>query len=333
MARIGLVGFFGWGNYGDELFHRLWERRLSEYHHVTSVAEIHERPYFTRPVTEIAAEHDAFVIGGGDLVIPTYISPLYWNSAWLSKPVYIAGVGVPTWVGNGRPDVVERMADFFQHKNVRCISARDAESAEWIRRVLRPNVPVTVHADLVFALPVPPPKQYERPTVGLSLRAQRTGGADTAAIERTMRRIADDGFDVVRIVLGTGEIRKRDAEVARSLDVPGEIIESENLDEITSAIGGLHALFSAKFHGTVVATAYGVPTVVVIGTTKTQNLYRRLDRLALLSRPDDDAMYDKFQLCNLRVPRLVREHLAHDAESGVRELLERLNNEVRPAAR
>lgn len=327
MARVGLVGFFGWGNYGDELFLRLWQRRLGAFYDVGSVVEICDPPYFNRSAVDVADEYDALVIGGGDLVIPTTISPLYWNSAWLRKSVYISGVGVPTWVGAGRQDVVERMARFFQHENVRYISARDSESAEWIRRHLTPRVPVYVHADLVFALPAPPARAYERPTLGVAVRYQRKGGADLSHIESVVRKIAADGFDVARIVLGVGATGQRDLEIAQALDVPGAVIHSEDLDEITAAIGGLYALMSQKFHGTVVATMYGVPTIVLSSTSKSRNLFGHIDRPRLLSSPSDADMYDKFTLCGLPVPRIVREELTTDAETGVRALVEHINRD------
>ena len=157
MARIGLVGFFGWGNYGDELFLRQWQQSLGAHHEVAVVHDQLSAPYFSRQASEVAAEFDAFVIGGGDLVIPNKISPLYWNRAWLQRPVYISGVGVPTWIKHRAPDVIERLRNFFQHPNVKHVSARDEESAQWIRRHLEPRVSVRVHADLAYNLAMPPP--------------------------------------------------------------------------------------------------------------------------------------------------------------------------------
>ncbi|WP_309133840.1 polysaccharide pyruvyl transferase family protein [Cellulomonas sp.] len=328
MARIGLVGFFGWGNYGDELFLELWRQRLGRFHDVKVVHDLLHEPYFSRRAAEVAGEYDAFVIGGGDLVIPTKISSLYWNSAWLSKPVFIAGVGVPTWMKSENRDVVERMSKFFQHPNVRYIGARDDESADWIRRRLQPTVPVTSHADLVFSMDMPPARTYERPTVGLVVRQQRSGGADLSRVEAACREIAAQGYDIARIVLGNLGTGERDVEVASALDVPGEVLYSESTDEMSSNLGGLEALISMKFHGTVVATAYGVPSIVLSSTSKSQNLYRRIDRLPLLSSLTDDALLEKFAMTKLRVPQIVRDALRADALQGVRNVVDSVNGEV-----
>lgn len=328
MARIGLVGFFGWGNYGDELFLELWQERLGRFHDVGVVHDLPHEPYFSRKAVDVAQEYDAFVIGGGDLVIPTKISSLYWNSAWLSKPVFIAGVGVPTWMKNENADVIARMSRFFQHPNVRYVGARDDESAEWIRRRLQPSVPVASHADLVFSMDMPPARRYDRPTVGVVVRQQRSGGADLSRVEAMCRQVADQGFDIVRIVLGNLSTGERDLETARAMEVPGEVLYSESTREMSANIGGLDVLISMKFHGTVVATAYGVPSIVLSSTSKSQNLYRRIDRLPLLSSLTDDRLMTKFAMTRLRVPAVVRDVLRADALEGVRNVVDAVNRQV-----
>lgn len=290
------------------------------------VHDLLREPYFSENARDVADRYDAFVIGGGDLVIPTKISSLYWNSAWLTKPVFIAGVGVPTWMKSENADVIARMSRFFQHSNVRYIGARDDESADWIRRRLQPTVPVTSHADLVFSMEMPPARRYERPTVGVVVRQQRSGGGNLAQVEQTCRAIADRGFDIVRVVLGSLGTGERDTEVARNMDVPGEVLTTQSTTEMSANLGGLDALISMKFHGTVVATAYGVPSIVLSSTSKSQNLYRKIDRLPLLSSLTDDQMMAKFAMTALRVPSIVREFLHDDALRGVHKVVAAVND-------
>lgn len=330
MAKLGLVGFFGWGNYGDELFLRLWRRTLGQFHSVQPVNDLLHEPYFTESTQSVASRYDALVIGGGDLVIPNKISPLYWNSAWLTRPTYIAGIGVPTWIKDERPHVIERMSQFFQHENVRYINARDDESAEWIRSRLAPRLPVRVHADLVFAMLFPPARRYRRPTIGISLRHQRSGTTNLEYVERAAASAQDAGFDVVRIVLATGNTAERDLAVAERMNITNsEIVCSDDLDVLSAAIGGLHALVTMKFHGTVVATAYGVPSVVLSATSKSRFLYRRLDRLPLLSSMTDGSIFQKIGLAEIRVPDMVRRELCADADAGVRELVNMVAQDLR----
>ncbi|OXS81927.1 polysaccharide pyruvyl transferase family protein [Kocuria marina subsp. indica] len=324
MARIGLVGFFGWGNYGDELFLQQWQQSVGLHHEVAVVHDQLAAPYFTRQATDVAKEFDALIIGGGDLVIPNKISPLYWNRAWLQRPVYISGVGVPTWIKHRAPDVIERLQNFFQHPNVRYISARDEESAQWIRRFLEPHVQVAVHADLAYNLSMPPAYKFANPTIGINLRTHRAG-SDPAQLMKTCTALRDRGFDIVNLVLGTGRTRAADLEVARAFPFDDQVIlDSENINELSSWIGGLDLLLSNKFHGTVAATMYGVSSLVLSATTKSRNLYSRLDRRYLLSSNEDPEMLSKAELGRVPISSLAVEQLEAEANAAVRLLQRRI---------
>ncbi|MFF2604844.1 polysaccharide pyruvyl transferase family protein [Arthrobacter koreensis] len=325
MAKVGLVGFFGWGNYGDELFHRIWSGSIGAVHETTILHDSLQSPYFTRPVSEVISGIDAIVIGGGDLVIPNKISPLYWNRAWLERPVYISGVGVPTWIKTEAPDVIERMRVFFQHPNVRYISVRDPESATWIRQRLQPNVEVVHHADLAFSGIYPPARTFENPTVGISLRTHRAD-SDPRQLLDTCRYLQSEGYDILNIVMGVGKTREADLEVAREFPLQDQIIfETDSLDEISSAIGGVDLLLSNKFHGTVVASTYGVSSVVLSSTSKSRNLYRRLGRLPLLSAANDKNMLDKVKLARMPVSEEIVRTLRMEAFDGVSSVVRAIN--------
>lgn len=327
MARIGLIGFFGWGNYGDELFQTNWKNTIGMHHEVSVVHDQLTAPYFSRQATEIASEYDALLIGGGDLVIPNKISPLYWNRAWLQRPIYISGVGVPTWIKHHAPDVMDRLRNFFQHSNVRYISARDLESAQWIRSHLQPRIPVEVHADLVFNMPMPPATTFERPTLGINLRTHRAD-SDPSQLVAVCREMQSRGYDVVNLVLATGKTRAADLEVARKFPFDGQkILESENINDLSSWLGGLDVLISNKFHGTVVATMYGVSSVVLSATTKSRNLYTRLNRRELLSTNEDPAMQEKVDLAKMPVSSLAVRELEAEANAAIRNLQRRIDQD------
>ncbi|MBG6083516.1 polysaccharide pyruvyl transferase family protein [Zhihengliuella flava] len=330
--KIGLIGFFGWGNYGDELFLNLWKDRLGGLFDAEPINTKLAVPYFDEPAEQVAEKYDAFIIGGGDLVIPSKISQLYWDPAWLAKPVYIAGVGVPTWITHENKTVVKKMREFFRHPNVKSISARDEESAEWIRTRLRPRVPVRVSPDLVFSMDMPEPRSYPQKTLGVVVRYRRSGADDYSNVATLAAAARKEGYSVVAIVLGTGQTGQADVDVARTLpfDVD-EIIHSESIDEISSAIGGLDALASMKFHGTVVAASYGVPTIVLSPTSKSQNLYRLLDRSPLLSHLEDEDVADKLPLTRLRVPDLLIDELHRRSDAELRRLVDQIQRENDPA--
>ncbi|HEY8454210.1 MAG TPA: polysaccharide pyruvyl transferase family protein [Actinopolymorphaceae bacterium] len=322
---VGLVGFFGWGNYGDELFLRVWEEHLGATCKLTVLHDQLCKPYFTRPVKECVSEVDAILIGGGDLVVPWQISGLYWRQEYLDRPVYIAGVGVPTW-GKTSPHVVERMREFFQHPNVRYISTRDPESAEWIRRHLEPKVDVSWAPDLVFAMTLPPVRPApERHTLAIATRYRARGPDDFTQVRRLAEKALAMGWRVQNVVLGTGRVRALDLEVAKKFGVDGvEIVESEDLDVLTRTLGSATVAASMKFHGTVVATAYGVPCFALAPTDKSRNLFRLIDRTSMLVSLEDSTLADRLSPDLPPVPESVRDNLRSRTTLELTELRQRL---------
>ena len=151
---VGLVGFYGPGNYGDELFLEVFRQHLGSVVDLDVVFDSPTRPYFDRPVRDVVREHDAILIGGGDLLVPWGLGDRYWLPDYLRRPVHVIGVGVPTWRPS-KPGVVDQLGRFLRHRNVRSITTRDRESTAWIREHLRPRVEVETAADLVFALDLP----------------------------------------------------------------------------------------------------------------------------------------------------------------------------------
>lgn len=279
------MGFFGWGNYGDELFLQLWHRVLSPYFDVSPVNDLLMEPYVVGDPQVVAERYDAFVIGGGDLVIPNGVSGLYWKREWLARKVYIVGVGVAIWGHRHRPEVVQEMSEFFRHPNVQFISARDETSAEWIRRYLRPMVPVVVHPDLVFASELPPPLAADgRKTLGISVRQGLFNrDHDFGQLDRLVTAARRQGYAITVIELGSGRQRRRDARAIRRLPfTPDEVVSSADLNVLSAAIGGLDAFASMKFHGLLVAFMYGVPALALTPNAKNVSLLASVDRLDLI---------------------------------------------------
>jgi len=281
--RVGLVGYYGWGNFGDELFLSAFREHLSDAFDLRVLHDLTARPYFSGAVEAAVEQVDAIIIGGGDLVIPWQMSQLYWKSEYLARPVYVCGVGVPTReVGGEHPRVVEELRAFFQHPSVQSISARDEESAVWIERTLLPRSPVHRTADLVCALSIP---QVSRRSdaLGIVTRHRRGVQDDVSQVRALARHAQELGLAVRHLVLGTGETRQRDLEIAAALDLPGkELVHSDDLEDLCRAIGECRVLASAKFHGSVVASMYGVPSIVLMPTAKNVRYFTRLGRPELL---------------------------------------------------
>ncbi|MEA2613390.1 MAG: phosphoglucomutase [Chloroflexota bacterium] len=245
--RVGLVGFYGPGNYGDELFLDVFRRYLGSVADVGVVFESATRPYFTRPVREVVRDHDAIVIGGGDLLVPWGLGDRYWLTDYLRRPVHVIGVGVPTWRAE-KPAAVEALRAFMRHRNLRSITARDEESAAWIREHLRPRVEVASSADLVFALPLPAVQRpADPPTLGIVVR-WREGGDDYSAVRALADRGRELGYRLRTIVLSTGDVRARDEQALDQLGLDGvervayESAEVRRRDYVTAYVDDLPAV-------------------------------------------------------------------------------------------
>lgn len=320
---LGLAGFFGAGNFGDELFLEVFEQYLGSDFELKVMADLPSKPFYTRDVREIVSEVDAILIGGGDILQPWGQDPRYFNPAFLEKPVFIVGVGVPLYSGPrakpARPEIVARHREFLHHPNVRHIGVRDNQAAEWVCSHLSPPIDVRVAPDIVCALDLPEAsKPAGAPILGLvtRFRPNRDEPDDYTRVAELAGAAAADGWRVRHIILGTNEVGRRDRSNADDLDIPGkELVASERLADLSRAIGECTALASMKFHGTVVATMYGVPSIVMIPTNKNRNFMRRIGLESLVSSFDSPELLETFRrrpdVDPHEVARLRRDSEAH----------------------
>src|SRR5262249_45415247 len=137
---VAVVGWFGHGNYGDELFLRVFREHLGRDVQLRSLLDPAGDTVGRRLGAGIR-EADAILIGGGDIVIPGSTSNRYWEGASLTRPVFVAGVGVPTW-RESTADELTRLRRFFRSPAVRFVGVRDVESEAWIREHLQPRIVV-----------------------------------------------------------------------------------------------------------------------------------------------------------------------------------------------
>lgn len=324
---IGLAGFFGAGNYGDELFLEVFKQYLGEAFELRVLADITTKPHYSRPVAEIVAEVDAIVIGGGDILQPWGRDPRYFNHAFLKKPVFVVGIGVPQYTGPNakpaRPEVVARHRAFLHHPNVKRIGVRDDQAADWIREHIDPPQEVLVAPDIVCALDLPHAEKPDGPPilgVATRFRPKLEQPDDYTRIAELAEKVIADGWRVRHIILGTNEVGERDATNAGDLNVPSkEVVRSENLSDLSSAIGECTAFASMKFHGTVVATMYGIPSIVMIPTNKNVNFMRRMGLDALVSRFDSPDLLTTFDY-RPEVDRDVLAGVRADADAHMRDL-------------
>ena len=317
---VGLVGWYGWGNYGDELFHEVFRENLEPDVALRSVLDSNQRRQSGRRIGAHVRTSDAILIGGGDILKPSRTHDAYWHRSYLRRPVYVAGVGVPTWEAPVR-QAVDRLRRFLTDPSVRFIATRDEESSAWVRETLAPTIPVATAPDLVCALSLP---EIERPAdppiLGIVVRRRSTPD-DLSQVRRLGERAREIGYRVRRIVLATGRTRVHDLEATRELGLPdAELVVSDNLAVLTRAIGECTVVASMKFHGVVVATMFGIPGLVLMPTAKNRNFMRRIGRpdlIAVYSAPD---LAERLEAGLAPIPPEVRDELRGGAARILSEI-------------
>jgi polysaccharide pyruvyl transferase WcaK-like protein len=320
---VGLVGYYGWGNYGDELFLEVFREHLSPPLKLTSVVSPEPRS-IGRRLGSAVRDADALLIGGGDIVIPWSGNNDYWRRSYLRRPVFVAGVGVPTW-GTSTPWVVERLRRFFQHPSVRFIGTRDVQSSTWIAEHLAPSVPVVTAPDLVCGLSLPAvTRPSDPPIFGVAVR-QRRRPDDLSRVRQLCLRAIELGYRVRRIVLATGRVMERDLVATEALDLPDtELVATDDLATITRSIGECTAMASMKFHGVVVASMFGIPAIVMMPTAKNLHFIRDIGRPELRSGFNDPELADHLTRDMEPIAAEVRERLRHDVTAHLADLRTRI---------
>jgi polysaccharide pyruvyl transferase WcaK-like protein len=321
-CKAGLVGYYGFGNYGDELFRLAFEAGLPELG-LPVLFDIPRRPYFLESKARKMERVDAVVIGGGDLIIPGYWTDLYFENEFLSKPIFVHGVGVPSWTGS-HPGVVERMGEFFRHPNVKYINVRDVESKEWVEKHLAPNLPVELSPDIVCGVDLGFAEARRVPgekVFGLITRKQPPEQMQLGPIRAMIERARQSGYRVRLIIAGSGPVGENDYAAIRRHDLPvDEVAFLDTIEGTTRAIMTCDVLASMKFHGCVVGLMAGIPTMGLITTDKFNNFYRSLGIEHLICHYFREDLPDRFDLLAQRLPQERIAAVRNEARAGMARL-------------
>lgn len=320
MKKIALVGYFGWGNFGDELFLKVHRQELGKHYELNVANDLLVQPYFSRPVSEIVDESDAILIGGGDLLNPLRVSDLYWQTEYLRKPTFVYGLGVPNQPFR-RENVLEVYRRFFAHENCKLIVARDIESYNWIKENLNPGDKLTWYPDPVCALDRPSPGKTEKGVFGVVMREHRSRSDDLSHLESAISRAREIGYRIRHIALATDSLGEGDLALAKDLAQPGdEVVHSESLDELCVELSKVELLATIKFHGLVVGTMYGVPSIAMSVTPKNRNFLRMIERPEMLVSYTNEGLADRVVKYPSRIHQRVRASLYYRALDGYKLL-------------
>jgi polysaccharide pyruvyl transferase WcaK-like protein len=358
--RIGLVGFYGPGNFGDELM----KLTLIEFLHEFDVELVHENilePLFDDRFFEFIDRCDGIVIGGGDLLIPAAAVLSFWHQGYLKKPVYIYGVGVPQWLP-ATELALAHYKSFLQHENVRLIAARDRQSADWIREVLDIKKKIYCFPDIMCArsdvhdeyrksLKSGRPKglfhrishtikeilntrnAYEQkimePKV-LGLATRSFPDLNYKNID-ALCEIADRrGYEIRQLILGTEKIQKDDLEALEGLRNPNRsIVVRNDILSLLKEISECSIIVSMKFHGCLAAVMMGKKTMALLRHDKFANLLAELGKAGYATDANDPFLVEKFDKLIREEWKIDVDYLYSKSKSGLNKLRSLIKKELK----
>lgn len=328
MKKIALIGYFGWGNFGDELFLKVHQQYLGKYFELVVANDLLGAPYFSRPVKQIVSEVDGILIGGGDLLNPLRVSELYWQMDFLEKPVFIFGLGVPNQPFR-RENVIQHYKNFFQHPNCKLVVARDKESFDWIRNNICGEDKVCWYPDPVCSLNKPLAQPPKEKTLGVVMREHRSLDQDMSHVRKLIDEAKKMDYKIKHIVLSNMSLGKGDLERAKLIAQPDEeIFYSDSLDDMCIAISSCSMLASIKFHGVVVATMYGIPSIAMSVTPKNRNFLRMVERTEMLCSYTNENLYKHLSYFPTVIPNRTRSWLYRESKKGYERLLLEIRNSL-----
>jgi hypothetical protein len=330
--RIGITGSFGRGNYGDELYVKTYQHWLGPWADLYLLVGLPRPPYLKEFGAAFVDLMDGIILGGGDLVCPyrPRIDRDFINPTYLRRPLFVTGIGVERNRPDSDPVVVEQWRSFLTNPSIKAITTRDPDSKTWIDLNIRPSVTVGTHPDLVCALPLPAAIRPDGPPIlGLVTRHIKDP-KEYVLLEEVGRRMASQGWRIRHIIGGVIGHGQKDFENAQSLQVSGkETIYSEDLDDISRALGECSLVLSMKLHTTLVATMYRVPTVCVNPVVKARAFMRSIGLESLVLNPTDPRL---FELIKAGVPSVAEDQvqrLRTDAVEGLRVLSQNIWDDFR----
>ena len=129
------------------------------------------------------------------------------------------------------------------------------------------------------------------------------------------------GYSIKFIILGIGKTGKKDYELTLRFSEEGEHISyHDNLLDICQEIGSVSQLVSMKFHGLIVASLYGIPSLQLTNYEKNINFLTEIERKDLIASYEKENLVDHLSHEPTSIHTLVSSGLKKKARASLKEL-------------
>ncbi|MFC7441685.1 polysaccharide pyruvyl transferase family protein [Laceyella putida] len=268
--KICVCGYFGMGNFGDELFLKTYQQVFSN-HHVFSW-----EPFLD------TKQIDAVIIGGGDLITPYWFNQHYFPSDLENHPTWIYSVGIAdfypleTW-----PDQEVQKYRERTQKAVR-FAVRDENSAKLARNIgLHHQVDIVPDAAFSYKVnPIPIEKFSIKPIIGICIHSYEH--FPYGMVRDVLAGCGQKGYDFLFIpVIDRAVNPYADVPACRKLmgmvrekcpDANVHILEIAYLDQICNWLKAIDYLISFKLHPSLIAVREGTPVLCINSHSKVKSL-------------------------------------------------------------
>lgn len=269
---IGCAGYFGFNNYGDEIFLEVWKEKLGFHKAITIMPN------------DILDDIDKIIIGGGDLIWPYQVNNNYFHQSWYenNRKVYIYGIGAPLPEKDNikNSNVLALYRKFFN--DAEYLSVRDLESYCYVKDYLGISK-VQLVSDLAWNFNCKTKIVKKHRTIGITYRRNPKIKIDD--IVKLCIYLIDAGYNILLIPLQDGYFNTRQLhkiileEVQRFIPYANINITQTNLDTAHkyATIASCEGYITLAFHGLLTALKERIPTLCLINDNKFEQLVKQLE--------------------------------------------------------
>ena len=277
--KIGVVGYYGHGNFGDEWMLASMRALAPQFEFVPIIWRENKWEF---PSTEL----DALIIGGGNILIPIpAIASSYFNLIFLEmdKPIVVWGVDFCLTHGY-LYEGLEAINSFLAHPHVLGVWLRSPIDYTIMPFLFWPKVVEKTHQcwDICYSYPITPPTEWNREAALVALGSRLWGAWNKETTQKLENNLRNLGYGEVHyIILGWGRIGERDWAFTKSVTDGAHVWRPSSVEEALAIIAQYDMVISCKLHGVMAAALLRKRAKVLSGDNKFLSLCLAIPRLSM----------------------------------------------------